>query len=85
MKKIGIILLLFTAFGFSWNKSANTADPLPSLLLKNLDGKEVDIKELAKDKLTIIDCWATWCGPCNKELDNINDIYAEWKKIIISK
>jgi thiol-disulfide isomerase/thioredoxin len=23
--------------------------------------------------------WATWCSPCKKELNNINEIYDEWK------
>jgi thiol-disulfide isomerase/thioredoxin len=22
--------------------------------------------------------WATWCGPCIKELDNINELYEDW-------
>jgi thiol-disulfide isomerase/thioredoxin len=33
-----------------------------------------------KDGITIISLWATWCVPCLKELDAINDVYEEWQE-----
>ncbi len=50
---------------------------LPDIQLKNFDGKVVSIKELSKDKLIVIDFWATWCVPCINELDAIAEEYVD--------
>jgi len=38
------------------------------------DGKMVSLDDL-KGKVTIIDFWAAWCGPCRKENPNVVRIY----------
>ncbi|MEN0006372.1 MAG: TlpA disulfide reductase family protein, partial [Bacteroidota bacterium] len=54
---------------------------LPDVTLKTLDGKSKNIQEYAKNgKITVISFWATWCGPCRKELDAIADIYPDWQE-----
>lgn len=53
----------------------------PALKLKNLDGKEVDLNaSFSKNKLTVVSYWATWCSPCKKELDAMNELYPSWQK-----
>lgn len=54
---------------------------LPNVDLKSVDGKSVTLKNATnKDGITIISLWATWCVPCLKELDAINEIYSEWQE-----
>lgn len=54
---------------------------LPNLTLRDMNGKEVNVADIGKTgKITVLDFWATWCVPCKKELNNINDIYDDWKK-----
>ena len=82
MKKI---VLFFAAFLLLLaNSQAQEAKPeskLPSVSLKDLQGKTVDFQAaINPEKLTIISFWATWCAPCKKELDNVAEIYPEWQE-----
>ena len=42
----------------------------------NTEGKTVSLKE-SLGKVTIVDFWASWCGPCRRENPNVVAIYKE--------
>jgi thiol-disulfide isomerase/thioredoxin len=77
MKKLHL-LLLFIGF------SAIAQKELPNLNLNTLEGKSLSLKNdfAEKDKIYIFSFWATWCTPCIQELDELNDLQAEWKKSV---
>lgn len=79
-----LLALFFITFSISAKADDTTKQKttqLPSVNVKRLDGTSVNIQEYAKTgKITVISFWATWCGPCIKELDNIMDLYADWQK-----
>lgn len=53
---------------------------LPSVQLKDINGKKVDTAELNNDgRPYIISFFATWCKPCLRELDAVNEVYADWQ------
>ncbi|OAB76127.1 TlpA family protein disulfide reductase [Cochleicola gelatinilyticus] len=75
MKKIAILFSLILSF------SAFSQEDLPSVDLETMDGKTVNIKEAtSQDNVVIVSLWATWCVPCLKELDAINEVYDDWQE-----
>lgn len=66
---------------FAMVSLAANAQKLPSVTLKDINGATVNTAELANDgKPFIIDFFATWCKPCNRELTAISEVYDEWKE-----
>ena len=54
---------------------------LPKVSLKDINGKSVVTDTLSNNgKPFIIDFFATWCKPCNRELDAISEVYDDWKE-----
>jgi thiol-disulfide isomerase/thioredoxin len=43
----------------------------PSLVLKDLQGKQHDLKDY-KGQVVLVQFWATYCGPCRKEMPSMN-------------
>lgn len=48
----------------------------PEFSAKNPEGKQISLKE-SMGKVTIIDFWASWCGPCRGENPNVVALYKE--------
>ena len=74
MKKLifCFFLILNYCVGFS-------QENLPNVILKDINGKSLNFSELSKEKNPIIiNFWATWCAPCKRELNCINEIYPDW-------
>lgn len=79
MKKIILSVFVFMFVATTIVTAQTKGQELPSIEIKDLSGKSVDISKYSNnDKLTIISFWATWCVPCKKELNNISEIYEEW-------
>ena len=56
-----------------------TGTPAPDITLDTPDGKQVQLKDICKGKFTYIDVWATWCGPCKKEIPYVEKLVERFK------
>lgn len=81
MKKLAfsIALILLVSVAFCQEKTLKNYGKLPNVTLKNLDGQSFSTANITNNgKPIIITFWATWCKPCLKEHDAINEVYQDW-------
>jgi thiol-disulfide isomerase/thioredoxin len=50
----------------------------PSLSLKNMDGEPYDVAD-SRGKWVFMHFWASWCGPCRREMPTIQAISDEFE------
>jgi len=62
---------------FAENPSLSFAKMAPAFTVVSLDGKRFNLDEMG-GRVVLIDFWATWCGPCNKELPHLKKIAKEF-------
>ena len=78
MKKILFTLALTFLCGALFGQNSKMPE---NISLKTLDGKTVQSSVIQNDGNPIIlSFWATWCKPCNTELDAIKEVYEEWQE-----
>ena len=69
MKKFAVTVILVLSFVFAFMSvgaacAADMSKVLPVFSSRNLDGNPMTGDIFLKEKLTMINIWATWCPPC---------------------
>ncbi len=51
----------------------------PDVTLTTPTGEKMQLRDVARGKFTYIDVWATWCGPCVKEIPHLEKLVEKFK------
>lgn len=81
---LALSLLGYTAYNANLTETQKVevadlkAANLPDFMVKNDQGKTVNLNSF-KGKKVFVNLWATWCGPCRKEMPSIESLYNKTK------
>lgn len=79
MKKLIITLLVICSVGLLAAQESDAVSNLPAVNIFDIDQTPFNTGNIQNDgKPIIISFWATWCTPCVKELNTIQEVYEDW-------
>ena len=61
-----------------WVYNKNIKREAPQFTLKDVDGKEYS-KESLKGKIVVMNFWGIWCGPCRREIPQLNKLVKQYE------
>lgn len=80
-----LLLLCLSWLTPAWAGEPQVGDLAPTQLGEGRDGKSVDLSAY-RGKVVIVTFWASWCGPCRRELPVLDSLQKQvgdqWLRII---
>lgn len=58
-------------------KPVDVGSTMPAYAALNLDGTPYDLAK-KRDKVVLLNVWATWCGPCRYEIPELQELHEKY-------
>ncbi|MGH7737526.1 MAG: TlpA family protein disulfide reductase [Candidatus Tyrphobacter sp.] len=74
-----VAIVVWQTFGKSARGAGPTSlqgEPAPVIALRDDDGAPVSLDQY-RNKVVLMNLWATWCPPCREELPDLQRLYAQ--------
>jgi thiol-disulfide isomerase/thioredoxin len=83
MKKILVALLLSCgvtgAYAQYQNTTIKVGQKAPELKFNSPSGDQLDLAKISKDRIVLLDFWASWCRPCRNANPRLVELYDRYK------
>ncbi len=73
-----VLILLVNAKAEMPGMSSQDYPDAPEFTLEDLKGSEISLSDL-NGKVVMLNVWATWCGPCKREIPDFIEAYEQYK------
>ena len=73
---LALVALLMPLPAAAFNLTPSKPKPAPALAFQDAQGNRLSLEDF-RGQVVVLNLWATWCGPCRREMPSLDHLQAE--------